>query len=659
MKTFFAFKTKDSTNQHQKPPQKMESVSVAKSEKQSIVLRETPDGIKNKACQRTDCIPPKDSKQTEIIAYFENNPVNITFVHGKAGCGKTYLINQVAKKIAGCQILTPTNLSASLYPNAHTIHSYFYGTLDNLEEGYQNPQNLSSQKCLSLAKKLKSVSLLIFDEISMVRADLFEMVNQICQKAMGNKQPFGGMKVVLVGDMFQLPPIVSSDAVLEYLQKEYGGIYFFNSHVIQKHLKDVKLFEMTHSYRQQQDPSFVAILDFFREPMDSQKKISLINAINSRVSDAIPTDAIYIASSNDEVRKVNEKKLSELSGNSVVLEAAYSILKKGSTEHITIKHSELPCDNDIHPIVLPSQYDSVLKFKKGARVTLTKSSKYWGYINGDFGSIEGFDGQCITIKIDRTGEYVQCPNPNDRYKSSQMNEYRYDMLYDQFNHKLVRQKPFVQKTTQYPVKLAYAFTIHKSQGQTYEKVVVDLNSHIFAPGQLYVALSRAKSLQGLYLTKPIAYSDIISDDTIFTFLNNIRNYNQGKNPTPERTQPKEREKEYIVNPICDNFISFIRTNEQDVSYSEFMQHTLSGYKILLHNKEYEKAHWELQKVVDLIVSTYQAEDYDQLIDCISKKTTNEIGAQYALNAIFEVYTDIVKYPKKQYLVEDRTLTCKL
>ena len=171
------------------------------------------------------------------INFLRGIPSGITFVHGKAGCGKTYLINRLVSQIAGCQVLTPTNLAASLYRGARTIHSYFYGALDNLDEGYQDPANLDSSKVFKVGSSLKAIRMLVIDEISMVRSDLFEMMNQICQRALNNNLPFGGIPLVVVGDLFQLPPIVSDDAVLEYLNNEYGGVYFFNSHVIQQEIK--------------------------------------------------------------------------------------------------------------------------------------------------------------------------------------------------------------------------------------------------------------------------------------------------------------------------------------------------------------------------------------------------------------------------------------
>lgn len=594
--------------------------------------------------------------QEEVLDYLRNIPRGITFVHGKAGCGKTYLIKKLVSEISGCQVLTPTNLAASLYHGARTIHSFFHGVLDDLDEGYQNPSNLSDAKTVAFGMILRGVRLLIIDEISMVRADLFEMMNQICQKGLGSNNPFGGLSVVLVGDMFQLPPIVSDDAVMDYLKQEYGGIYFFNSHVVQKEMPSIKLFELTKSYRQANDPSFVTILDAFRQPLSPDRKVEIMDAINSRVSDCLPDDAIYVASSNEEVRQVNTQKLAELPGQITTLDAEYTIRKRGENSHVTLKHSDLPSDEDICEIVVPSAYDSQLRFKKGARVVLCKSSKYWGYMNGDFGIIEDFNGDYFTIRLDNGNSLVKCPNPNDRFKAKQMNEYRYEMVYDPHKHQLERKTPFIQKTKQFPLKLAYAFTIHKAQGQTYEKVILDLNSHIFAPGQLYVALSRAKSLQGLYLTKPVTYSDIISDDSIFEFLGKIRTYN-GHNVSEKDSCHAPQVP--ISNPICDNFSSFIRMNEKNANSMEYMIHTLTCFKTLLFSKEFEKAYWELQKIIDLIVSTYQTNDYSRLIDCIKQKNFTNEGCMYSLNAIFEIYTDVVKKPLKQYQSENRTLTFKL
>ena len=596
----------------------------------------------------------KGSSQEDVLNYLKTIPSGITFVHGKAGCGKTYLINKLVSGINGCQVLTPTNLAATLYYGARTVHSFFYGALDDLDEGFMNPNNLSHSRVEDIRPRLRGLKMLIIDEISMVRSDLFEMMNQICQMALGNSKPFGGIPLILVGDLFQLPPIVSDDAVFDYLNNEYGGIYFFDSHVIKKEIQNIKLFELTKSYRQANDPSFVSILDAFRQPMSPEMKIELMNTINSRVTDDLPTDAVYLASSNDEVRQINTQKLSELQGDIKTIDAEYTIQKKDGSGNITLMHSDLPTEEDICEIVVPSAYDSQLCFKKGARVVLCKSSKYWGYVNGDFGVIKDFNGDYFTILLDR-GTTIKCPNPNDKYKFQQMNEYRYEMEYDQATHTLIRKTPYVQKTKQFPLKLAYAFTIHKAQGQTFEKVIIDLNSHIFATGQLYVALSRAKSLQSLYLTKPIAYSDIISDDSIFVFLDKIRSFNNvGQCKTPSRPIVKN-----AAHSLCNNFSFFVDNNEQNASSKVFILNSLNSFDALMELNEFEKAFWELQKVVDLIISTYQVNDYTAILNTIKQPNYTYEGCKFALTAIYEIYTEVVRLPQKQYQSENRTITVKL
>ena len=593
-------------------------------------------------------VEPTPSSQKDALDYLSGNPSGITFIHGKAGSGKTHLIRQIERSIAGCQVLTPTNLAASLYRRARTIHSFFYTCFDKLEEGYQNPQNVTEASVYGFAKVLEDISMIVIDEISMVRADTFEMMNEICRVAKYSDAPFGGIPVVVVGDLFQLPPIVATQAESDYLNDEYGGFYFFNSHVIQDNLDKIKLFELTTSYRQDKDKDFVELLDKFRQPLSADEKIKLLDKLNTRVVSDVPDDVIYIASSNEQVGNVNSEKLRKLPGDIETCYAEYSIRTLDSSKEVVVKHNELPCGEDIQPIIIPSCFEGELAYKIGARVMFCKSSKYWGYNNGEFGVITEFNKKYFTIRKDTNGIEVKCPNPQDRYRSSQMTDYRYEMEYDSKSKRLTRIKPYIQKTTQFPIKLAYAFTIHKSQGQTYNRAILDLSSHIFAPGQLYVALSRVKSIEGLYLTQPIVYSDIISDERVFSFLFNLRIKNNASNH-PIMTRPKGSQ----ISPLCKSFIAYVDKNEQDVGISHFLSHVLTCYSDMAIHNQPLFASRELLKVVKIICSSYETSLYDNILNERIYDLSSIDKCNLLLNTIFEIYTEVIHGPRKQIITDNK------
>ena len=603
-------------------------------------------------------VAPIASTQQDVLDYLSGNPKGIIFVHGKAGCGKTHLIKQIEAANAGCQVLTPTNLAASLYDRAKTLHSFFWKGFDRLEEGIQDPSNITPAKASDMSRVLSKVTMLVFDEISMVRSDTFEMMNQLCKRAMGNDMPFGGIPVIVVGDLFQLPPVVSDEAIHNYLITEYGGIYFYDSHVIRENLDKIRLFELTKSFRQKSDPVFVNLLDAFRAPLSSEQKVKLLESLNTRVVSDLPDDAVYLASSNDEVSTINKRKLDEIHDTLHTSEAQYHIKMNGSSDYYMLKHGDMPVNEDIPSIIVPSQYEGILNFKIGARVMLTKGSKYSGYSNGDFGTVISFDDSVFTIQLDN-GAQIKCPNQEDGFWMSQMYDKRYEYKYNPKTHKIVRSQKYLQLTKQYPVKLAYAFTIHKSQGQTYDKVILDLNSHIFAPGQLYVALSRAKSLDGLYLTKKITYSDIISDDSIFLFLNKVRIANGASIASPA-APPKlsDAPGRTVSNPRCDDFISFVRMHEQNESIKDFLCHTLDSYKSVFYLGQTEMAMEELLKVIDLVNGSYITDRYENMISTMKSKQPTSEECNYNLNAIFEIYTDVVRSPRQQLTSDNRYLPKK-
>ena len=384
------------------------------------------------------------------------------FISGYAGTGKSTLL-QAIRKQPGCVVLAPTGIAA-LNIDGATIHSFFRLPPKILNESEIFPK-------MEVRERLNAVKCIVIDEISMVRADVMDAIDIILRLSKNPKKAFGGTQMVLIGDLHQLPPVVRNKDK-KYFDGKYGSPHFFSADVI-KQIKLRKVFlETIHRQTSQK---------FIRSLINVANCKYKIKCINSRV-ESPPKGIINLCATNKVADKINKKQLEKLNGKSKIFE----------------EESMGNFDDD----KLPTK--RVLELKTGARVmTILNTDKYK---NGDIGTITRISRNAIIVKFDRGVSY--------KIKRYQWEDKEY--FYSREKGRIERRTNAIFR--QFPVKLAWAITIHKSQGHTFEKVAIDLGREAFAYGQTYVALSRVRSLNGLYLKRKIHKSDLICDERIVDFL---------------------------------------------------------------------------------------------------------------------------------------------
>lgn len=430
---------------------------------------------------------------------FINQTNQCIFLTGKAGTGKTTLLRKIVETThKQTVIVAPTGIAA-LNAGGVTIHSFFglpFGGY--IPEFIPEPVVAGSIKLetkTSLRRHfhynstkqrlMRSMELLIIDEVSMLRADLLDAIDLSLRFVRKNESPFGGVQVLFIGDLLQLPPVIKPEE-WQYLQKYYKGIFFFNAQVLQEHAP--VYIELNKIFRQD-DETFIAVLNNLRNNTITQSDQELLNQYVRRDFNSTKEEGyITLTTHNAQADDMNQNALLALKGKSY----RYKAEIKG----------DFP--NHIYPL------DEQLELKVGAQIMFIKNDISFekNFFNGKMGKIQSLSADEIEVYFP------------DEKRSIVVEKYEWNNIKYSLNEQTGEIKEEILGTfVHYPIKLAWAITVHKSQGLTFEKAVLDI-SKVFAPGQAYVALSRLKSLKGLVLLQPISINGLHTDQSVSAYASN-------------------------------------------------------------------------------------------------------------------------------------------
>lgn len=417
--------------------------------------------------------------QQQMLAYeLIANTNSCFFLTGRAGTGKTTFLRNVQKSVDKQFVtLAPTGVAAIL-AGGDTIHSFFGLPMEVCPPGTCGKMNQA--RILTLLH----TDTIIIDEVSMVRCDIVDAIDYTLRKALRTTQPFGGKQIIFVGDMFQLPPVVRQGAEKELLHDIYqtDDFFFYKANAI-KRMRLVKI-EFQKVYRQDDDKRFLQILENVRMNKVTPEDIM---HLNHRVTQPQAEDGMVITltSRNNTADDINQKRLAEIGSEEFVYEGS-----------ITGKFDEKKMPVELN-----------MRLKIGAQVMFTRNDMQRRWANGTLGKVEKLTKDEIHVKVENGDTYVV---PCCSWES-----FTYE--YDREQRRL--KKDVTGTFTQFPLKLAWAITIHKSQGMTFDKMALDLSRGLFAAGQLYVALSRVRSLDGLFLSRNIIPQYAHTSREIITYSN--------------------------------------------------------------------------------------------------------------------------------------------
>jgi len=415
-------------------------------------------------------------EQQAVFDAIETTLENL-FVTGRAGTGKSTLLNYLSENTSKQIVICAPTGVAALNVGGQTIHSLFRLPIGVIADN-------DIEQSAELRKLLSTIDTLVIDEVSMVNADLLDAIDRSLRQARGRRnEAFGGVQVVLFGDPYQLAPVPGEGDERAYFGDHYRSMWFFDAKVWND--TDLTIYELTSIHRQH-EAEFKYMLNAVRHGGVTAEIAARLNEVGARPK---PTDgAITLASTNGIVTRINATELARLPGRVLTAKAEVS--------------------GDFGGRAFPA--DEALELKLGARVMFLRNDTGQDggrWVNGSVGTVTKIDS---TVWVDIDGERHEVrPAIWEKFK------YSYSPL-----TKSLR-KDVVAEFTQFPLRLAWAVTIHKSQGKTYDRAIVDLGPRSFAPGQTYVALSRISSLDGLYMTRDLRPSDIIVDENVVRFMSRV------------------------------------------------------------------------------------------------------------------------------------------